>query len=59
MAPQLPADEVAKLSGDELSDYLARQMLASLNRYKGRPDLLVQENPHRDLRRFEKKAPAA
>jgi hypothetical protein len=53
--PALSPEQVEKLSADEVADYLSDRGLSNLNRYAGRPDLLIQENPHRDFSRFEKK----
>jgi hypothetical protein len=55
LEPELPPEQVAQMSPKETADYLARVCLASLNRYKGRPDLLLKENPHRDFNRFHRK----
>jgi hypothetical protein len=47
--PKLALEEFAKMSLAEQSEYLAKVAVASGNRYRGRPDLLLRESPHRDF----------
>jgi hypothetical protein len=48
--PKKPLDE---MTPQEQSEYLHRRGLESGNRYAGKPELLIKEQPHRDFRRFE------
>jgi len=50
LPPPLPTGSLAKMSPDEQADYLHSVGMASLRRYGGRSDLLMEETPRRDFR---------
>jgi hypothetical protein len=47
--PKLALEEFTKMGFPEQAEYLAAVALASGNRYRGRADLLIRENAHRNF----------
>jgi hypothetical protein len=47
----LPPDVLRNMTPSEQANYFAACGGASLSRYAGRPDLLMEEHPRRDFRR--------
>lgn len=55
--PNIPlAKPLEQMTPEEQADYIHRMGIASLERYAGRPELLMEECPHRDFRKASAEA---
>jgi hypothetical protein len=49
LPPLVSHEEFARMSLKEKAEYLGKEAQARIARYAGRPELYLQENPHRDV----------
>lgn len=47
--PKVSAEELQRMSPDERLEHSKKVAIAAVARYGGRPDLMLQENPHLDF----------
>ena len=55
LLPNLPQEEFDRMTLKEKAAFAGRQAQAAVARYGGRPELMIQEHPYRDLSLSHKK----